>query len=122
MPIVVKQDESMASQLWLGSIPLGNSEADCIEDVVANGIPRPTKIIVRETGDGRKYGICYFPSAAAAKQAYSQGIKWRDGTVAEIRLYKPNIILTHIILNQYTYLVKQLSTYHVGHIAVVGGC
>ena len=87
MPIIfVKKDESLANQLWLGSIPYASTEPDCIEDVVANGIPRPTKIIVRETGDGRKYGICYFPAASAAKKAVSQGIKWRDGTVAAIRL------------------------------------
>ena len=77
------------ARVWVGNIPLGTCEEDCIDDFVRCGLPRPQKLLLRR-GHGRNslFGIAYMQSEGEALQVLEcrRGtLFWWNGKFAVIR-------------------------------------
>ena len=70
-------------QVWFGNVPKGCTEANLVEQLVRNKVPRPTKLIYRDYG--RPFAIGYFASKDAATAALHSSVIWSSGVEAQIR-------------------------------------
>ena len=74
------------SQMWMGSVPEGISQPTAIQEVVDNGLPRPTKMLLRGgRNENGKYAICYFRNLQEGRDALQNTVVWNNGETAEIK-------------------------------------
>ena len=92
-PLPVETPESRCR--WVGDIPVGFSEADCIHEITEWGHPTPVKMLVRASTGSRpgQNAMTYFANAGDAEQFMAWGMTWSTGVEATIKSTNHCVVL-----------------------------
>ena len=94
--VVLRPVDPIESRIrWVGDVPAGFDEPDCIQEIVEYGHPRPEKFMVRESTGSRSgfYAMAYFATAGEAELFMAGGMTWSTGAEPHIKSTNHCVVL-----------------------------